>query len=68
MEVLRYGDRGDLVREVQARLRELGYKAETTGVMDNQTMRALINYQRASGIFPNSGQIDEQTLRALKLR
>lgn len=64
---LMYGDKGEIVLTVQRRLLELGYKVETTGVMDNLTVRAVIRYQRASGIVPNNGQIDEGTLKALKI-
>lgn len=70
MRTLHYGDHGADVRVVQKRLYQLGYYSnpDFSGVMDNDTVEALIRYQRASGIFPNNGQVDEQTYRALNLR
>lgn len=66
---LRYGDKGELVLTVQRRLHALGYRIpKFTGVMDNDTVVAVIHYQRASGIFPNNGQVGEDTLIALKLK
>lgn len=64
---LMYGDKGELVLTVQKRLLELGYIVKPTGVMDNLTVRAVIRYQRASGIFVNNGQVDAETLKALKI-
>ena len=69
MSSLRYGDKGELVLSIQRRLHSLGYHIpEFTGVMDNATVVAIINYQRSSGIFPNNGQVGEDTLKALKLK
>ncbi len=63
-----YGDEAEIVFDVQKRLRELGYYIPSiNGKMDNATVVAVIHYQRASGIFPNDGQVGERTLRALKL-
>lgn len=69
MRTLHYGDRGEDVISVQKRLYELGYlsNANYSGVMDDETVVTIIRYQRASGIFPNNGQVAEGTMRALKL-
>lgn len=65
---LLYGDKGEIVLEVQKKLHDLGYCIpKLSGEMDDATVRAVINYQRAIGIFPNNGQVGERTLRALKL-
>ena len=66
---LHYGDKGELVLSVQRRLHALGYYIpKFTGVMDNATIVSLINYQRSSGIFPNNGQVTDETLKSLKLK
>lgn len=65
---LHYGDEAEIVLSIQKKLCDLGYYIpKITGIMDNATVRAIIRYQRASGIFPNNGQVGEATLRALKL-
>ena len=44
-------DRGQLVRDIQIRLKELGYyTGDITGVYDSKTRTAVINYQKASGL------------------
>ena len=44
-------DRGQLVRDVQTRLKELGYyTGEITGVYDSKTRSAVTAYQKASGL------------------
>lgn len=65
---LRYGDSGERVLAVQHRLQALGYYIpEITGKIDDATSLAIISYQRASGIFPNNGQITEETWKMLKI-
>ena len=44
-------DRGQIVRDVQTRLKELGYYAgDISGVYDSKTRTAVINYQKAVGL------------------
>lgn len=67
MKVLRYGDKGEEVKAVQQRLHTLGFRVpDITGVMDNDTVVAVIHFQRAAGIF-NNGQVDDETYKALKI-
>ena len=56
-EVIRYGDYGYRVYQVQYRLKQLGYYHEDLtnpvgAYFDEQTQQAVARYQRASGIFP----------------
>ena len=44
-------DRGQLVRDIQTRLQEIGYyTGEISGIYDSKTRTAVINYQKASGL------------------
>lgn len=56
----------DTVSGVQARLNNLGYLAgEVTGSMNDATRVALRDYQRSLGHDSPTGEIDDQTRRAL---
>ena len=63
--VLRKGDRGDNVRELQERLNELGYDCGTAdGVFGTRTFNALVCFQTDAGIDPD-GACGPVTRRAL---
>ena len=58
-------DRGQLVRDVQTRLKELGYyTGDITGVYDTKTRSAVMSYQKASGLTADGicGQITQAAL------
>ncbi len=56
------GDQGPGVRDLQNRLRELGYfNSESTGFFGSITRNAVINFQLAFGI-PATGLVSEETL------
>ena len=63
--VLRKGDRGDNVRELQERLNELGYDCGTAdGKFGDNTRRAVIAFQGAHGLKAD-GIVGSQTWAAL---
>ncbi|UCM88969.1 L,D-transpeptidase family protein [Streptomyces marincola] len=63
--VLDFGDESDLVRELQARLEQLGhFAARPTGYYGDVTVGAVSEYQRAAG-FEVSGTVFESTWAAL---
>ena len=63
--ILRRGDKGDNVRRMQERLRELGYLNSTIdGAFGNQTWKAVIAFQRANGLTPD-GDAGPATLTVL---
>src|SRR5699024_5329524 len=50
-QVLRYGDRGDAVRNLQQRLKDLGYLAGSAdGVFGQATETALRSFQTSNGL------------------
>ena len=58
-------DRGQLVRDVQTRLKELGYyTGDITGVYDTKTRTAVTNYQKAVGLTADGicGRITQTAL------
>lgn len=55
------------VSGIQQRLASLGYLVRRTGSMDEQTRAALLEFQRVAQIG-ESGEIDEETVEALKAR
>ena len=58
-------DRGQLVRDVQNRLKQQGYyTGEITGVYDSKTRTAVVNYQKAAGLQAD-GVCGPKTQRAL---
>ena len=64
-KILRRKDKGDNVRRMQERLRELGYLNGTIdGAFGDQTWRAVINFQRANGLTPD-GEAGPATLTVL---
>jgi peptidoglycan hydrolase-like protein with peptidoglycan-binding domain/3D (Asp-Asp-Asp) domain-containing protein len=45
------GDKGDLVREMQTALTEVGsYECEINGIYDSQTKTCVLNFQKAQGV------------------
>ncbi len=63
--VLDFGDESDQVRELQARLKQLGhFVAQPTGYYGDVTLGAVSEYQRAAG-FEVSGTVFESTWAAL---
>ena len=63
--ILRRKSKGDDVRRMQERLRELGYLNGTIdGAFGDQTWRAVINFQRANGLTPD-GEAGPATLTVL---
>ncbi|RKN37510.1 L,D-transpeptidase family protein [Streptomyces hoynatensis] len=59
--LLDYGDESDQVRELQARLAQLGhFAARPTGYYGDVTLGAVSEYQRAAGLDV-SGKVDEST-------
>jgi hypothetical protein len=60
-------DQQTRVREVQKRLQEAGFSpGDVDGVLGAQTRTALRQYQAKHGL-PKTGELDEATLRALKV-
>lgn len=63
--VLRLGDRGDEVRELQQRLSELGYwLGDADGVFGDSTLHAVLAFQKVEGLS-RDGVVGPQTRRAL---
>jgi g-D-glutamyl-meso-diaminopimelate peptidase len=66
VRVLRLGSRGSDVMEIQALLRKIGYDpGMIDGVFDNQTLQAVMQFQRNSGLIPD-GVIGASTYRVLE--
>lgn len=62
---LQLTDRGESVRQVQSRLKSLGYfNATTTGYFGTITQTAVKQFQRANGLTPD-GIVGPQTMNAL---
>ena len=63
--VLRYGDKGDAVQKMQARLSELGYDVGTPdGVFGKGTKKAVQAFQRRNGL-ETDGEAGPKTLEKL---
>jgi len=56
-----------MILKVQERMAMLGYPVMLSGELDPATRNALRQFQNTNGIFPPSGQIDMDTLRALQI-
>ena len=66
-ELLRYGSRGESVRQVQSRLNELGYWSGTAdGIFGNNTLSAVRRFQSAKGLSAD-GIVGPKTYAALGL-
>lgn len=64
--VLRVGDKGNDVTELQQSLKELGYfKTRVTGVFGSVTKAAVIRFQQDKGLMAN-GIVDSRTQTALQ--
>lgn len=59
-----YGATGERVREMQKRLKELGYLNYVDGIFGDNTLTAVKRFQRAAGLTAD-GIAGEKTLRAL---
>ncbi len=59
-----YGATGEKVREVQNRLKELGYLSYVDGIFGNNTLTAVKRFQRAAGLTVD-GIVGKGTLKAL---
>lgn len=65
--ILRFGDRGTDVRDLQQELRQRGFNpGPIDGVYGSQTAIAVRQFQRARGLFPD-GVAGQETLTALGL-
>ena len=63
--VLKQGSRGSLVRQVQTKLKSLGYyKISVDGIFGAKTRTAVINFQRDYGLKVD-GIVGTQTFKAL---
>lgn len=61
-EPLKEGDTGDQVVDIQKKLKNIDfYKTEITSIYDQDTVNAVINFQKANGIEP-TGIVDSATL------
>ncbi|HYE82969.1 MAG TPA: peptidoglycan-binding protein [Clostridia bacterium] len=61
-EPLKSGDSGDKVVDIQKKLRNLDiYKTEISSIYDQDTIDAVISFQKANGIDP-TGIVDKATL------
>ena len=62
-----YGEDGPqpVVRQLQERLTELGYRAETDGRFGAWTEKSVKSFQRTYGLEP-TGQIDQDTVETLR--
>lgn len=58
------GSRGNVVKEMQKRLKELGYTVSTDGVFGGQTTRALRKFQREAGL-EDDGFFGKGSMKAL---
>ena len=64
-DTLRPGERGDAVKKMQQRLKELGYyKGEVDGVFGKQTKGAVMRFQRSNGL-DRDGIAGKRTLTVL---
>lgn len=63
--VLKQGQQGAAVSELQGRLNALGYPAERTGVMDGPTADLLKRLQSDHGLTP-TGDCDEKTMSTIQ--
>lgn len=62
------GDRGRLVREIQARLKQIGwYDGKVTGRYGKPTTKAVKGFQAKRGI-ESTGEVDQKTYRVLRKR
>jgi len=59
-----YGATGEKVREIQNRLKELGYLSYVDGIFGNNTLTAVKRFQRAAGLTVD-GIVGKGTLKAL---
>ena len=63
--IWRFGDTGEKVTEIQARLKELGYlEGNPTGTFDEATEEALMKFQKRNRLLA-TGMADENTLAVL---
>lgn len=62
--ILRMGDEGPLVREVQLALARLGYPLRGSGSFANKTLNAAMDFQRAYGLEVD-GEIGNETAKAI---
>jgi len=56
-------DRGDIITQVQRKLKSKGYDVTVDGVLGADTLTATERFQRANGLF--EGQLTLETLKAL---
>ncbi len=65
--VLKIGSRGNLVSQVQTRLKQQGlYTGVTDGIFERRTQRAVIAFQRSKGLRAD-GVVGRRTLAAMGL-
>lgn len=65
MRTLRIGMSGSDVMEIQAMLRKLGYRVAADGIFGPQTQRAVMEFQRNHGLYPD-GVIGARTHAAMQ--
>jgi lipoprotein-anchoring transpeptidase ErfK/SrfK len=62
--ILRQGDKGDKVKEIQQKLNKFNYKLEVDGDFGSATYNAVMDFQ-AKNKIPKDGIVGELTLKAL---
>lgn len=62
--ILKHGDQGPNVMEMQKRLSKEGHVLLIDGIFDNETMGVVMEFQQNNGLFP-SGITDKQMLLLL---
>lgn len=63
-DVIEFGDRGDKVKTVQQRLRDLGFSSDADGDFGQETKDAVCAFQRRHGLTVD-GRVDVLTSKAL---
>lgn len=65
-KVLRYGSRGEEVKELQQNLQTLGYLSDTPdGIFGNNTKNAVMAFQKANGLSVD-GVVGSDTKKAIE--
>jgi peptidoglycan hydrolase-like protein with peptidoglycan-binding domain len=64
MTILKQGSRGDEVRTIQDKLKQLGFSIESDGIFGPQTHAAIITLQTVFG-YDSDGDVGPATLKLI---
>lgn len=64
MALIRYGAKGDSVKQIQQQLKNAGYNIAVDGIFGNQTKQAIMDFQKKNGLKVD-GIVGQQTLSSL---